>query len=344
MKIRHPRLTALAAGAMLLLGSATGGSTADASAPPTSDPAAPASDASFPVTIEHAYGTLVLDEAPERVVTLGWLESDVAVALGVEPIAVAEFPFTESLLSPWLEERLAGSPETIETAGQGTARADLNYELLATLEPDLIIASTYIDLANQYGRLTEIAPVLGPSVADYSHIPWQEQTLAIGDALGQSAAAAALVDGTEALVVTAVDDHPGLAGLTYSLSLGTPDALRIVQDPEDAGLALLDRFGLVISPALAELPSLDDGSGGTAVSEENVAAIDADIVIVAYLADEIRTRWESSPIFSAIPAVADGRYVAVDPTALSALRNPSPLSVPYAIQTIVIDGAVAVSS
>ena len=43
---------------------------------------------SFPITIDHLYGSTTIEQAPERVVTIGWSSQDVAIALGVIPIAI----------------------------------------------------------------------------------------------------------------------------------------------------------------------------------------------------------------------------------------------------------------
>jgi len=334
------RVSRRAAVGLLLVTAAAGSWSAGAAGATT--PVGTAGEGAFPLTIEHAYGTLELDAAPERVVTLGWIESDVTAALGIEPVGVSQFPFSESGLAPWLEPVLTTTPETLSTAGSGTARADLNLELIAKLDPDLIIATTYIDLANFYDDLSAIAPVLGPAEEDYTHIPWSEQALVIGQALGRPEAAARLVADTHAAVEAAIADNAGLDGLTYTLALGTPDMLRIVQDPDDGAVTLLGSFGLALNPTLAELPGLDDGSGGTGVSEENAAAIDADVVLIAFISAEAREHWESSPLFGAVPAVADGRYLAIDLAAISALRNQSPLSLPYAIESVVVDGIATV--
>ncbi len=50
----------------------------------------PAATDGFPVTIDHALGTTTIPRAPERVVALGDQDADIAVALGMRPVAIAE--------------------------------------------------------------------------------------------------------------------------------------------------------------------------------------------------------------------------------------------------------------
>lgn len=348
----HSSIT-LAATALLAFGTATFAAAAPTAAV-TADSAsihaaiaiatAPATTDEFPITIEHAYGTTEVAAPPQRVITLGWLESDTVVALGIEPVGVSAFPFTSSQYSPWLERELGGTPQVISTAGSGNQRADLPLEALAALEPDLIIATTYIDLGNFYDELSRIAPVVGPTEIEFARLPWAEQVRHVGAAIGRSAQADELVATTEAALDEArANTAETLGGSTYVLALGVPDTLRIVQDEADVAVQLLGSFGLGISPQIAELEAFGDGSGGAGVSLENVELIDADVVIIGYLSPEVRAAWEASPLFARVPAVADGRYLPITPIELSALRNPSPLSLPYAIEGL-IEPAVAVLS
>src|SRR3546814_534534 len=51
----------------------------------------PDAGGAFPVTIEHIYGTTVIPEAPERVVTAGFNDADYALAFGIVPVGVRDF-------------------------------------------------------------------------------------------------------------------------------------------------------------------------------------------------------------------------------------------------------------
>ena len=48
---------------------------------------------SFPVTIEHAFGTTTIDAKPERVATVAWANHEVPLALGVVPVGMAAATF-----------------------------------------------------------------------------------------------------------------------------------------------------------------------------------------------------------------------------------------------------------
>lgn len=287
------------------------------------------------ILIEHAYGTLELEQKPEKVVTLGLLETDIAVDLEVTPVAMAKFFATADGIAPWLAPALEEVPEIIDTTTQGANGAELDVESIAAMKPDLIIANTYSQLGQYYEQLSQIAPVLGPSEKNYLQLPWREQTLAIAQALGKSAEAEELIAETESELTAAVKKYPETAEHDYTLSLGTPDQIKVMNDPNDASVEVLTAFGLSFSKTAAALPSLADGSGSAGVSEENIAALDADIVMLGFFGADTQQRWESSTLFGELTAVRDGGYIPMDLSASTALRNPSPLSISYVIEEVI---------
>src|SRR5699024_7637880 len=72
-------------------------------------------DGAFPVEIEGALGTTVIDEEPERVVTLGWGQ-DIVYSLGVLPVGIEQNLFSgdEDGFAPWYREALgAGDRKSV---------------------------------------------------------------------------------------------------------------------------------------------------------------------------------------------------------------------------------------
>ncbi|WP_161594062.1 ABC transporter substrate-binding protein [Microbacterium sp. RG1] len=292
------------------------------------------------IVVEHAYGTLELGSAPERVITLGLLETDVAVNLGITPVAIAKFFATADGVAPWLAPELDDVPEIIDTTTTGANGAELDVESIAALKPDVIIATTYSQLSQYYDQLSAIAPVLGPSDKNYLQLPWRDQTRAIAAALGLSDEVEARIDLVEEQLATAAADNAVTDGHDYTLSLGTPDQIKVMNDPADASVEVMNAFGMTFSTTAAALPGLGDGSGSAGVSEENIAALDADIVMIGYFGADTRTFWESSTLFQELSAVKDGGYIAMDLSDSTALRNPSPLSIPYVIQSVIVEQIV----
>src|SRR4051794_23558711 len=89
--------------AVLLLALTGCGSAADDDAPQ----AAGSQGGAFPVTIKNKYGDTVVERAPKRVVTVGLVEQDALLALGVVPVATTEwFGEKPGALFPWAKARL----------------------------------------------------------------------------------------------------------------------------------------------------------------------------------------------------------------------------------------------
>lgn len=324
-------LSAVLALTLVACSSSDSGSS-DATVSPTSQAVA-----AFPVVVEHAYGKAEISAQPQRVIALGWLEADMSVALGVEPIVIAAFPFTPSQISPWLEPHLSGKQQLMTVVG---ATTELDMEAIAALAPDLIIAPTYVKIAEVYDRLSQIAPTLGPQDKDYLRVTWQNNTRAIAKAVGKQAEAEKLITETEEYLRSSTAGHSEFKGLTYTLGIGVANNVRIVQDKSDAGLLLLEAFGMTYSETAAALAPLNDGSGGAAVSEENLRAIDADLIFLAYLQDAPRAYWEASPLFNSLTAVQSGGYISLTAAEIAGMRNPSPLSLRFAVDEIILGRAL----
>jgi len=319
-------VAAIAVSATVLSGCATGAADAGNTPAPTAG--------GFPVTVDDAYGEATIPAAPERVVTLGWMEADIVTALGVEPVATSAFPFDTSGIAPWLAPELTTTPALIQTAAAGADRAPLDLEAIAALDPDLIVATSYIDLEANYSALSAIAPVVGPSAKNIHHLDWKVEAPLIAEALGKTDAVQPLIEADTATFAEAGESHPALKGLTYTLSLGTPNALKVVNDPEDGSVRAFDALGMTFSPTAAALPSLDDGSGAAGLSFETVDKADADRMYIAFLSADVKTAWENSAVYPTLSAVENGHVVALTMVQIAALRNPSPLNASYALSAI----------
>src|SRR5690606_11386452 len=114
----------------------SGSSTGSATAPSTGRPAAPDTpgDGVFPVTVEHAFGATTIEAEPQRVVSIGFAEHDNILALGVTPVAVRDWYGNQPFATwPWAQDELGDAePEVLPSA-------ELNFEQIATLDPDVII-------------------------------------------------------------------------------------------------------------------------------------------------------------------------------------------------------------
>ena len=88
-------------------------------------------------------------------VTIGFSEQDPVLALGVKPVAVREwFGGHPYAAWPWAVDDLGDAEPTVLTMPFG----ELDYERIAVLRPDLIVATHSGITEEEYERLSRIAP------------------------------------------------------------------------------------------------------------------------------------------------------------------------------------------
>ena len=241
--------------------------------------AVPALAQSFPVTIRHALGETVIEQAPQRIVTWGWGNHDALLALGVVPVAM---PFStygggDNGLHPWVEERLkelgAATPVQLSDG------SDIPFEQIAAQKPDVIIAVFSGLNAEQYARLSQIAPTVAYPDQPWS-TPWQDVTKIIGQIVGKPAEAEQLVADTLKFVADETAKYPEIAGTTFA-GVNDFDGSIAVYDALDARMKFLTDIGLVLAPSVTEL-SPKDGSFFYPLSYELFDQLKSDILITYY--------------------------------------------------------------
>lgn len=296
-----------------------------ASPPPTSpastgsaapSPTASADAAAFPVTIEHKYGTTVIPAAPTRIVTAGFNDEDYALAFGVVPLGVRDFigPFPEEERS-WAQAALGGATPDKVSGADGA----LNFEAIAALRPDLILAYSYL-LPEEYEKLAAIAPTL---VEAEDGSLWPDHTLAVGRALGQEQQASEIVSGLDEQFAKARNHHLEFAGKSVAVVFGIDPAGYWLLEPADPRTGLFTSLGL----------TLPERTG--AISLEQAALLDQDVVVVvgAEPAD-----YADDELFQGLDAVREGRVVHLGGFGTEfagALGYDSPLSLSVALDILV---------
>lgn len=280
----------------------------------------------FPRTVAGALGDAAIPERPARVVALGSSDADVAVALGVVPVAIPKSFGTP--VQPWLAQRLpADGPEVLHVAN------GVPFERVAALRPDVILAMTLDGVADHYDTLGRIAPTVAYVAGPYRD-SWQEQVRVIGRALGRGARAEELVADLDARLDATVAQHPELAGRTVSFSNHyEPGKIVTVQSPDDPAMRFITRLGLVRAPGVAALPT--GQFGNSEISMERLDVLDADVVVMLYGSPTLRRQLEGNPLFRRLSAVRRGDYVVVDLDTAIAMRTPSVLSIPWGLDRVV---------
>lgn len=275
--------------------------------------------AAFPVTVEHRFGSTEIPSEPERVVTVGYTDQDIALALGVVPVGVGDFlGGYDWRTRPWAQEALGGAePEVV--SGQ-----EINFEAVAAQRPDLIIAINAGLQKADYEKLSKIAPTVGQSgeYIDFG-MPWDEQTLLVGKALGREEQAREVVDGVKAKFAQVRADHPEFEGKTAILAYGGPDGYGAYASQDTRSRFLAD-LGF-------KTPARVDELAGDAFfiqfSQEQFRLMDQDVVVMYGKQEDIL----ANPVFKRLDAVKEGRviYVDIPDEFAGALGFSSALSLPH---------------
>jgi iron complex transport system substrate-binding protein len=296
----------------------------------------------FPVTIEHKFGSTTIEAAPERVVTVGLTDQDAVLALGVAPVGVTDwFGDHPHAVWPWAQDELGdlgnGGPEIV-----GDVDA-IGFEQIAALQPDVILA-VYAGLTeDDYDTLRQIAPTVAQpgDHVDWG-VPWDEQTLIVGRALGRSAEAEAAVADVEARLDAARRQHPEFDGATGLVASPYADTISVYA-PEDVRGRFLASLGFVQPPEIADLA----GDGFSAeLSHERTDLLDVDALIwIINSAETDIPRFDDEPLYAQLPVHRDRHDLFVEnlDDLGGATSFVSVLSLPFLIDEMVPRLAAAVA-
>ena len=332
--LRRAALAGLAAATIALAGCA-----AETSDVPGGSPA----DASFPVTITHAYGDTVIPEQPERVVTWGWGTTDAAIALGVTPVAM---PFqayagdAEGVL-PWIREALEEKGEPVPTVLPDTGE-DVPFEDIAAADPDVILAHYSGLTEEQYATLSEIAPVVAFPDEPWS-TPWREVITITGEALGLSAEADDVLTGIEDAIAAAAADHPEFAGVSLAAVWDSAATFYVYAD-EDPRVEFMLDLGFTNPAAVDELDT-DESPFYFTLSHERLSEITSDVLVGYGTTQEEVDSFLDAGYSQAMPQVQSGAIAQiVGAEFISSVSPPSALSLTWGLDETVAQLAAAVAA
>ncbi|MDR2196593.1 MAG: iron-siderophore ABC transporter substrate-binding protein [Coriobacteriales bacterium] len=308
-------------------------SNAEEPAPAAAD-SAEGQDAWEPVSIEHAFGTTVIETRPERIATVNWANHEVPLALGVVPVGMAAANFGDDDNNgtlPWVEERLAelGAQTPVlfdETDG-------IDFEAVADTKPDVILAA-YSGLTQEdYDTLSKIAPVVAyPQVAWGT--TWRDTIRFNSRGMGLAAEGDALIVSLEEQMRVATENYPALAGksMMFLTHVDTTDLSEVsFYTTHDTRVMFFEDLGLRHADSVASASAATDKFSLTQSSEQADAFNDVDI-IVTYGDEELIAALEADPVLSQIPAVKNGAIVALSGAGpLGTAANPTPLAISWVL-------------
>jgi iron complex transport system substrate-binding protein len=321
----------VAAAAALAVATSACGSPAESPAP-SQQQAQQQQATGMPVTIAHALGSTTISAPPQRVVTVGWSDQDAVLALGVQPVGTTEW-FNEQpgAIFPWATSVATGpAPEIVSNAGE------INFEKVATLRPDLILA-VYEGLdQSEYDTLSKIAPTVAHSAQyDPFGAPWQDMTLTVGRALGREQQAKELVAGVEQRFAAVRTAHPQWAEMTMLVMANAESGTYQVFSPQDPKTRFFADLGFQTQPPWLAGRVQDNVA---TVSAEEFTLLDVDRL--AWTSDPATIQaMRDDPIYNRLDVVRSGRVGYFDyttpPFPGAAISFNTVLSIPYALDQVV---------
>lgn len=267
-------------------------------------------EAAFPVEIEHAYGTTMIEEQPERVVTLFDSNSDAVLALGVAPVGVSKVGYgnvEENGLLPWTNaafEKLGVTPNVFDDT------EETDYEAVNAAEPDLVLIPNSGVTEEEYERLSQIAPTVPYAKIAYA-TTWEEEAEVTAKALGKEAEGAELIENTKALIAEKLAEHPELEGKTAAFCYIDPSNLSMVYIymPLDPRAAFLEELGMKVPESITSMAG--DGDFSVDLSAENIDLLNDVDVIVCYGDDSLLGELQANELMSTVPAIANGAVATI---------------------------------
>jgi len=340
--MKRPRSLRILVVATVLLGLAgCGGGTSDTKAEnPSGSPSASSDASAFPLTIEHALGTTVIQAKPERVATVNWANHEAPLALGVVPVGMAAANFgddDDDGLLPWVKKRLeelkAETPVLFdETDG-------IDFEAVADTKPDVILAA-YSGLTKQdYDTLSDIAPVVAYPKAAWA-TPWREIIQMNSKAIGLAAEGERLISDIEGDIGEVVAKYPQLKGKSamFMTHVDPNDVSQVgFYTTHDTRTLFFEDLGLTIPGSIAKASEGTDKFALTRSAEQVDLFNDVDI-ITGYGDEkgELLEKLRKDPLLSKIPAVKHGSvYLLPGSTPLGTAANPTPLSISWVLEDYV---------
>ncbi len=244
--------------------------------------------------ITHAMGVTDVPDNPQRVVILTNEGTEALLYLGVVPVGAAQSWSGD----PWYDHIAEPLADTIPL---GTELA-VNLEILATLEPDLILG-TKVRQEAIYPQLSAIAPTV---MTETIGGEWQDNLKFYADVIGKSAKGEAAVAGFAERTQKIHDVLGDAVNEEISMVRFSPNRTRIYYKDTFSGLAL-SQIGF------ARPAAQDKDEFATEVTKERIPEMEGDRIF--YFSDDLDSDeatanlndWLNDPLWLNLEGVKAGK-------------------------------------
>jgi iron complex transport system substrate-binding protein len=277
------------------------------------------------VTVKHAFGETTIPAPPKRVVSAGFTEQDCLLAVGVVPIAVTDWWGGEPFgVWPWAQSKLGSAQPVLLSLNDG-----IQVDQIATLKPDLIVATNAGVDQDTYTKLSAIAPTIPQSGQDPFFEPWKDQANTIGQAVFQADQMQSLIADVDSKFATAAKDNPQFNGKKVLLLQGnTAFENSVVATLPGWRTDFLTQMGLTIPDSINPFER-DDHRAVIPVDQIGPVLDAADMLIWSTESDDEQAALLANPRIAALRATRQNDNVFAGKELSGAIAFSSPLSLPY---------------
>lgn len=239
--------------------------------------------------------------APARIAAIDWAMLETALAIGIAPVAASELIlFRKAAVEPAV-------PAGVADVG---LRGAISYEELYARRPDLILISPWYE--NRAAALSRIARVESFRIYQSDGSPYDlsiQATRRLGAMTGRPAQAEQAIDAACADLAAAAAALAPLAGReVLIMNLGDARHFRAF-GPDSMFGDVLGRLGL--KPAWSEPTRF--GAYPTVGVEALAETPQAFVLNVGPTPPGVLAEMRASPLWRAMPPIANGRFVSIDP-------------------------------
>ncbi|WP_343901802.1 iron-siderophore ABC transporter substrate-binding protein [Arthrobacter rhombi] len=283
-----------------------------------------AATGTFPQTVPTAFGDVKIDQAPQRVVALGWGDAETALALDVQPVGASDWlGFGGEGVGPWAKGRYDTAPKLINTL-------EPSYEAIAALKPDLILDVRGSGDKERHDRLADIATTVSiPQGGENYLTSMEDQVHMVSTALGVPDKGDALLQDVDDAYAKVAAAHPQWKGKTVTAATKTSEGWGAYV-AGGGRVETLERYGFKQNPAIAKLP-VNSGGFSVDISSEKLDVMDADL-IVAFPIFLDATAITKDPQWKKLATVQAGHSVVIDGDVSNAYSINSPLGALYTVK------------
>jgi iron complex transport system substrate-binding protein len=276
------------------------------------------------VTVKHKFGQTTVPSPPKRVVSAGFTEQDDLLAIGVIPVAVTNWWGGEPFgVWPWAQPKLGSAQPVVLSLADG-----LQFNQIAALKPDLIVATNAGVDQNSYNRLSGIAPTIPQSGDDPFFEPWKVQADTIGLAVFQADQMKSLISGVDNKFSDVGKANQRFKGKKVLLLQGTFYQDNVIATLPGWRTDFLTQMGLVVPDGLPQF-AVDDHRAFIPRDQVPNVLNNADALIWTTESDADKAAVLNDPTVKQLDATSQNRNVFTGKDLSGAIAFSSPLSLPF---------------